>query len=332
LFGSGLSAKKSPSMRATVRWCAGKLQRISGALLGPGIAMRVKAYDFDRIQRKRSDRNAVRPQVQSNEFALRHQVHLNKELIGMNRFVLVIVPLLAQAVEATPTPGSTQATLLQLLKSGGWVMWPLILLSVITLSLIFACLFSLRRGTVVTRRYMETAEALLRKRDYLGLIAVSNRHSEAVARITARTLDFATKNPVASAEAIREVAETEGSRVASRLNHRIVYLADIATLSPMLGLLGTVIGIIKAFGVLASNTTQPRPMLLAHGVSEALVATASGLVIGIVAMAFYALFRGKVAAMVSDLESATTHIVNIITATNQIRRPERSRVLDSDEI
>jgi biopolymer transport protein ExbB len=292
----------------------------------------LKAYDFDRIQRKRSDRNAVRPQVQSNEFALRHQVHLNKELIGMNRFVLVIVPLLAQAVEATPTPGSTQATLLQLLKSGGWVMWPLILLSVITLSLIFACLFSLRRGTVVTRRYMETAEALLRKRDYLGLIAVSNRHSEAVARITARTLDFATKNPVASAEAIREVAETEGSRVASRLNHRIVYLADIATLSPMLGLLGTVIGIIKAFGVLASNTTQPRPMLLAHGVSEALVATASGLVIGIVAMAFYALFRGKVAAMVSDLESATTHIVNIITATNQIRRPERSRVLDSDEI
>jgi biopolymer transport protein ExbB len=271
-------------------------------------------------------------QVQSNEFALRHQVHLNRKLIGMNRFVLVIVPLLAQAVEATPTPGSTQATLLQLLKSGGWVMWPLILLSVITLSLIFACLFSLRRGTVVTRRFMETAEALLRKRDYLGLIAVSNRHSEAVARITARTLDFATKNPAASAEAIREVAETEGSRVASRLNHRIVYLADIATLSPMLGLLGTVIGIIKAFGVLASNTTQPRPMLLAHGVSEALVATASGLVIGIVAMAFYALFRGKVAAMVSDLESATTHIVNIITATNQIRRPERSRVLDSDEI
>jgi len=57
----------------------------------------------------------------------------------MNWFVLLIVPLLAQAVEATPTPGSTQATLLQLLKSGGWVMIPLILTSVITLSLIFAC-------------------------------------------------------------------------------------------------------------------------------------------------------------------------------------------------
>ena len=250
----------------------------------------------------------------------------------MNLFVLPIVPLLAQAAEAAPSPGSPQATLLQLLKAGGWVMIPLVVASLITMALVFACLFSLRRGTIVTRRFMETAEALLRKRDYLGLIAVSNRHSEAVARITARTLDFTTKNPAASPEAIREVAETEGSRVATSLNHRIVYLADIATLSPMLGLLGTVVGIINAFGVLASNTTQPRPILLAHGVSEALIATAAGLIVGIVAMAFYAIFRGKVASMISDLESATSHIVNMITAQNQLRRPERSRVLESDEI
>jgi biopolymer transport protein ExbB len=249
----------------------------------------------------------------------------------MNWLFLLIGPL-AQAAEATPSPGSAQATLLQLMKAGGWVMVPLILTSVITLSLVVACLFSLRRSTVVTRRFMETAEALLRKRDYLGLIAISNRHSEAVARITSRTLDFATKNPAASPFAIREVAETEGSRIASSLNHRIVYLADIATLSPMLGLLGTVIGIINSFGVLASNTTQPRPMLLAHGVSEALVTTATGLVIGIVAMAFYTIFRGKVASMISDLESATSHIVHIITTQQALRSPERSQVLERDQI
>jgi biopolymer transport protein ExbB len=250
----------------------------------------------------------------------------------MNWFALLITPVLAQAAEAVPTPGSNEATLLQLIKSGGWVMVPLGLTSVITVALVFGCLFSLRRGTVVTRRYMETAEALLRKRDYLGLIAVSNRHSEAVARITSRTLDFATKNPTASDDAVREVAETEGSRVVSSLNNRIVYLADIATLSPMLGLLGTVIGIIKAFGVLASNTTQQRPMLLAHGVSEALVTTASGLIIGIVAMAFYTIFRGRVSALVSDLESATSHVLHLITSQQQVRRPERSRVLENDEI
>jgi biopolymer transport protein ExbB len=145
-------------------------------------------------------------------------------------------------------------------------------------------------------------------------------------------LDFATKNPAASPEAIREVAETEGSRIASSLNHRIVYLADIATLSPMLGLLGTVVGIINSFGVLASNTSQPRPMLLAHGVSEALVATATGLVVGIVAMVFYSIFRGRVASMISDLETSTSHVVNMITTQQQLRRPERSKVLESDQI
>jgi len=249
----------------------------------------------------------------------------------MNRFVFSGYLLLAQAAGSAPAPGTPQATLLKLLQAGGWVMIPLVIASVITLTLVLACMFTLRRGTIVTRRFMETAEALLRKRDYLGLIAVSNRHPEAIARITARTLDFATKNPAAPAESIREVAETEGSRVASSLNHRIVYLADIATLAPMLGLLGTVVGIINSFGVLAGNPTQPRQMLLAAGVGQALIATAVGLVVGITAMVFYSMFRGKVASMISDLESATSHILSIITYQHS-RRQERTRVLEGDEI
>src|SRR5258708_3869085 len=119
----------------------------------------------------------------------------------------------------------------------------------------------------------EAAESILGKRDYLGLIAASNRHSSAIARITSRTLDFATKHPSAPPSAIRDVAETEGGRVASSLNQRIIYLADIATLSPMLGLLGTVVGIINSFGVLASNTTQPRQMLLPAGYAQPLCPT-----------------------------------------------------------
>jgi biopolymer transport protein ExbB len=249
----------------------------------------------------------------------------------MNSFARLFDPLLAQTAVPSPTLESAPATLLKLLESGGWVMIPLAIASFVTVVLIIACLFSIRRSAVVTRRYMDTAEALLRKRDYLGLIAISNRHPEAVARITSRTLDFTTKNPGASTESIREVAETEGARVASSLNHRIAYLADIATLSPMLGLLGTVIGIINSFGILASNTSQPRPMLLAGGVSQALVATAAGLVIGIVAMVFYSIFRGKVGSMVSDLESATSQLLNLISTHGVTRRTDRARVLEGDE-
>lgn len=249
----------------------------------------------------------------------------------MNSFVFLVQPILAQITQPTPTGGRTQETLLRLLQAGGWVMIPLIGASIITLTLILACIFTLRRGAVVTRRYMETAEALLRKRDYVGLITVSNRHSSAVARIAARTLDFATKHPSAPPSAIREVAETEGTRFASSLQQRVVYLADLATLAPMLGLLGTVVGIINSFGLLAGNTTQPRAVLLAGGVSQALVATAAGLIVGIAAMAFYSLFRGKVSSMISDLEAATTHIVNIL-ATQRSRRIEPSGVLENDDV
>lgn len=210
-------------------------------------------------------------------------------------------------------------------------MIPLLLASIVTLTLVLVCMFSLRRGTVVSRRFMETADALLRKRDYLGLIAISNRHSEAVARITSKTLDFATKNPSAPLSAVREVAEAEGARLASNLNRRVTYLADIATLAPMLGLLGTVVGIINSFGVLATNTSQPRQMLLAGGVAQALVTTAAGLIIGIVAMVFYSLYRGRVSSMISDLEAASSHILNTLVIQQQ-RRQERSRVLEGGEV
>jgi biopolymer transport protein ExbB len=209
-------------------------------------------------------------------------------------------------------------------------MLPLALFSVITVMLVLVYLFTLRRSAIYTPHYMNTAEVLLRKRDYLGLLAISSRHSEAVARVVQRTLDFATKNERADFASVREIAETEGATQAASLQHRITYLADIGVLSPMIGLLGTVFGIIRSFGVLASNTTAPRPMLLAAGVSEALVATATGLVLGIVAMGFYGLFRNRAQSLISELETASAHIVAMLALSYQ-RKPEKSRVIVDDD-
>ena len=220
--------------------------------------------------------------------------------------------LLAQDSAAAPAKAAT-TTLYDLAKSGGLAMVPLALMSVLTVMLVLVYFFTLRRGAVASANFMGTADVLLKKRDYHGLLAISSRHSEMVARIVQRTLDFATKNPGASFESVREIAQTEGSARAASLQHRITYLADIGILSPMVGLLGTVIGIIKSFATLASNVSQAsRPMLLAGGVSEALVATASGLILGITAMAFYALFRNKVQSLISDLETATTHVLALL--------------------
>jgi biopolymer transport protein ExbB len=183
---------------------------------------------------------------------------------------------------------------------------------------------------------MNTADVLLKKRDYHGLLAISSRHSEAVARIVQRTLDFATRNPNAEFSVVREIAETEGAAQAASLQHRIVYLADIGMLSPMIGLLGTVVGIIKSFGVLASPQTaeSSRNVLLAGGVSEALIATAGGLILGLSSMAFYALFRGRVQRLISDLEISSTHILGMLALNYNRRREttiEKSRVGVEDD-
>jgi biopolymer transport protein ExbB len=121
-----------------------------------------------------------------------------------------------------------------------------------------------------------------------------------------RTLEFLARNPTATDEQLAEIAQTEGGREAALLNQRAAWLADIATIAPMLGLLGTVFGMIRSFSVMANDVAASRPMLLAEGVAEALVATAAGLVIGIPAMAAYAWFRGRVQEMISEMEGATS--------------------------
>ena len=245
-------------------------------------------------------------------------------------------PLLAQAPppSATPTivPDLLRTTsILDAMMKAGPVMVPLILLSVFSVMLVIVYLMTIRRGAVVSSGYMATADALLRKRDYLGLLAVSNRHGEAIARVVQKILDFTTKNPNADFQQVREIAETEGTRVASSLNNRVTYLADIGMIAPLLGLLGTVFGIIASFGALGADVGSARYVALSRGISQALVNTATGLAIGIPAMFFYAFFRGRAQKLISELESATTHVLALLSLQFD-KRTERTPVLLEDEL
>lgn len=242
-------------------------------------------------------------------------------------------PFLAQtpAPLAPDLPQHTKS-ILQTIIDAGPVMIPLFALSVFSVMLVIVYLLTIRRGAVVSSGYMATADALLRKRDYLGLLAVSNRHGEAIARVVQKMLDFTTKNPSADFQQVREIAETEGTRVATNLNNRVVYLADIGMIAPMLGLLGTVFGIIKSFGALGADLGTARYALLSSGVSEALVNTAAGLAIGIPAMIFYAFFRGRVQKIISELEAAVTHVLALLSLQYNKRTIDRApAVLIEDE-
>lgn len=227
---------------------------------------------------------------------------------------LLAFPLMAQTANtALPEEPAKAANVWQLVMSGGPMMIPLIALSVVTLMLIVVFVFTLRKGAMVSGRYMQTADALIRKKDFLGLLAISNRHNEGVARIIRRTMDFLAKNPKATIAEVREIAQTEGLRQSASLTQQVSYLADIGAIAPMLGLLGTVIGIVQSFGVIAIDAAATRPTMLAHGIGEALIATAAGLLVGIPAMMAYAYFRGRVQAMVSELEAATTHLLAVLS-------------------
>ena len=240
-------------------------------------------------------------------------------------------PLLAQSATPTLVPDIHSKTIMDTLIAAGPVMIVLFLLSIFFVMLVVIYVMTIRRGAVVSSGYMATADALLRKRDYLGLLAVSNRHGEAIARVVQKVLDFTTKNPNADLQQLREIAETEGTRVAASLNNRVIYLADIGMIAPLLGLLGTVLGIIHSFAALGSELGTARYVALSQGISEALVNTCAGLAIGIPAMMFYAFFRGRAQKLISDLEAATTHVLALLSL-QYGKRTERTPVLIEDEL
>lgn len=214
----------------------------------------------------------------------------------------------AAAAKAKPT------ALLDMANKGGFTFKILVGLSLVMVALIIFLLLTIRRGAVVSDHFMHTADTLIRKQDYLGLLAVCNRHSESISTITQKALDFATKNPMATFDEVREVTQAEGQRQASQLYQRITYLTDLAAVAPMVGLLGTVIGLMSEFGRISKADMQQAQLEFAGGTAEALINTAAGLVIAIPAMIIASIYRGRVNALVSELESAATHIMALLSA------------------
>ena len=229
-----------------------------------------------------------------------------------------IVSLSATSASAGEESPAVNPDLLEIFVAGGVMMYPITALSVAAVVLIILYTLTIRRNAVVSDRFMNAAEAMIRKRDFLGLVAYCHRQNECMARITQKTLDFLSKNNTVSFAEVREVAQSEGSRQAGMLSQRITYLADIGSIAPMFGLLGTVLGMIKSFLNISVGAFEGvRQMKLASGVSEALITTAAGLIVGITALVFYSLFRGRVQKYIAELEAASTHLMAMLSAQMQ---------------
>ncbi len=210
----------------------------------------------------------------------------------------------------------------ELFEQGGPLMWPLLGLSVLTFILIFTCLWTTRKAAVMPDELVETAELLIRKKNYHEIMTACSYDGSCLAQTVHAMANFLQRNSRASIEELREVTSSEGSRQSSRLTRQIAWLSDIASIAPMIGLLGTVVGMMTTFAEMASgNFEGVKQMQMASGIAVALITTASGLIPAIVSMAAYYFFRSRIQKLISEMEVAATHLLSVISI--QMEREQR---------
>ena len=215
----------------------------------------------------------------------------------------------AAAQEMGRVPAESGLTLWQLIVSGGAIMAVLGVLSVVALAMIITFFVTLNPRREASQNFIVRARALMREGDVGACELLCQQEEEMLPRILLAGLQVAGQDR----HIIVEAMQSEGGRLAAALSQRVGYLSNIATLAPMLGILGTVLGMIRAFNSIAFQPAVVKPIVLAGGVSMALVTTAAGLVVAIPIMAFYFYFRGMVQKVVAAAEGASAELVEPLT-------------------
>ena len=205
-------------------------------------------------------------------------------------------------------------TLLEAWEHGGWVMWVLLGMSVIGATFCLYFLATLRERAVAPRRLRRDLPSYLLQADTTEARRLCEDTPSPLSAVMIATLDAVRSAPCASAELISKVAESEGARQSDLIQGQTQWLLEIATIAPMVGLLGTVMGMLSAFGAVASDLAAAKPTLLAEGVSQAIITTIFGLFVAIPAMMMYAFFRRRAAKLVATLESACAELVAVLTS------------------
>ena len=193
-----------------------------------------------------------------------------------------------------------------LIEAAGWPIWFIVVASVVALAIIGERWWSLREGVVMPRDLL--AQTLQEYRQ--NTVSPQMLSRLAKGSPLGRVFAAGRRNAKSPREIIKEAIEESGRTVAIDLERFLTTLGTIAAISPLLGLFGTVVGMIEIFG---SQTPQGgNPLVLAHGISIALYNTAFGLVVAVPAMIFYRHFRAKVDVMLVDMEMQAIKLVEII--------------------
>jgi len=192
-----------------------------------------------------------------------------------------------------------------LIQAAGWPIWLLIFASVVALALILERLWSLRQSVVAPEGMVDKVLAEFRHGGVTTELLTKTARRGPLGRVLAAGLaNLKSPRPV-----MKEAIEEVGHLVTHDLERFLTPLGTIAAMSPLLGLFGTVVGMIEIFG--SQSATGSNPIQLAHGISVALYNTAFGLIVAIPSMIFYRYFRAKVDGLALEMEQQATKLVEL---------------------
>jgi len=195
--------------------------------------------------------------------------------------------------------------MLEIIQSGGWMIWPILISSVIALGIIFERFWALRQERIMPSELVKQMSLLQQKSAALDN-DISDIHGDSAFATIVRV---AIQQRMASKAVQRERLEEVGRQIVHELQFFLTTLGTIAVITPLLGLLGTVLGMIDVFMAMSStNVTEPEA--LAGGIAQALITTAAGISVAIPSLIFVRYFRRKVADLVLQMETQAILLID----------------------
>ena len=199
--------------------------------------------------------------------------------------------------------------MLEIFKSGGILMWPLLLCSLAAIMIIIEKFWMLKTNAVVPSKLQAQITELIEAETLEAHKVEALRRHSSLGEVLAAGI----RNRAHGRDQMKQAIEESGRFVIHRLSKRLNALGTIASVSPLVGLLGTVVGMIQVFAAIRLSGVGD-PTVLSGGISQALITTAVGLAIGIVSLLFYRYFKGKVEQIAILLERNAIHLVELATA------------------
>ncbi|MBI2924434.1 MAG: MotA/TolQ/ExbB proton channel family protein [Verrucomicrobia bacterium] len=204
-----------------------------------------------------------------------------------------------------------------LLSNGGLMMFLLVAASAVALAVFIERVLHYHRAQINSTEFLNGVRTVLKRNNVVEAISICDATPGPVARLVKTAILTRERGR----EAVREALEDAGLMEVPRLEDKLNLLATIAQIAPLMGLLGTVLGFIRIFGVMQKEGLYAHAGLLAGGVWQALICTAAGLAVAIPSYAGYNYLVNRVNSIVLDMEKASTEILNLVTELKEQKGP-----------